>query len=283
MLNLAQFLDTPLGRGVKDLSEELDKRGMPPVELNCIGGFALMMHSLRDTQRFTDIDYVGKHLGPEFDQAMNEVGNRHKLGKGWINNDGMLTGASIEDFEVSTGKLHFDHAMDVGNIRINVLQQPDLLRMKIISVDTSLMAVNDGATTAFDRSKDMADIKTLMASMGLSMDDVRRDYGQAARFESTLDAVEAYNDAPDDLAGQKAIDSVLAKDKAEQETTKEPAGLDQEAEKKTDLGKLISSGGFSIGSILNMASAKTGTYGRKLPSLFDEPKDDGTEDGPPGP
>lgn len=283
MLNLAEFLDTPIGRGVHDLSETLERRGMPPVELNCIGGFALMMHSMRNAQAFTDIDYVGKHLGPEFDQAVNEVGARHKLGKGWINNDGMFTGSSIEDFEISTGKLHFDHAMDVGNIRINVLQQPDLLRMKIISIDTSLMAASDGATASFDRSKDMSDIKTLMEALGRSMDDIRGDYADVVRFDRTFDAIETYNAAKDHSEGTKAVDGMLKRAKEAAEPSKEPEGIDKAAEKQTDLGKLISAGRLDIGAILNMASAGKPSYGRKLPTGlgFREDEDDGT--GPSGP
>lgn len=281
MLNLAEFLDTPIGRGVKDLSETLERRGMPPVELNCIGGFALMMHSMRNAQAFTDIDYVGKHLGPEFDQAVNEVGARHGLGKGWVNNDGMFTGSSIEDFEVSTGKLHFDHAMDVGNIRINVLQQPDLLRTKIISIDTSLMAVSDGATANFDRSKDMSDIKNLMEKLGKSMDDVRTDYAETVRFDRTFDAIETYNASRNHSEGTKAVDDMLKQAKASAEPSREPEGIDKAAEKQTDLGKLISAGNLSIGAILNMASTRKPSYGRKLPTGLGVDEDGGT--GPTGP
>lgn len=274
MLNLKEFLDTPIGRGVKDLSEQLRERGMPPVTLNCIGGFALMMHNMRDPQAFTDIDYVGKHLGQDFDQLVNEIGARHGLGKGWINNDGMFTGMTVKDFELSTGELHFDHALDVGGVTINVLQQPDLLRTKLISIDTSLMAAQDKSDD-FARSRDMSDIQALMEKQGLDLDGVKETYGDYLKSDQTIPAVQAFAEG-----GLPKVYEVLAAN--QKDITEVPKEIDREAEKQTDIGKAIASGGFSIGSILDMA--KAGASRRStLPFDFGSGDGPGGEDGPTSP
>lgn len=270
MLNLNEFLETPMGQGVKLLSEELQARDMPPVTLDCIGGFALLMHDMRDLRSSTDIDYVGRSLGDDFDRIANEIGEKTGLGKGWINNDGMLTGMTLEDFELSTGKLHFDHAMDVGSITINVLRQPDLLRMKIISIDTSLMAAQDRADK-FARSRDMSDIRKLMEAQGLDLDAVDDLYGDYIRSDMTLPAIEKY--------AEGGLDAVFAMlDEAAAKPQQEPEGLDMQQEAGTELGRMISSGGFSISSMLDMAQARAAG---KLP-LPDTPEEPDPGTGSPG-
>ena len=66
----------------------------------------------------------------------------------------------MESFELSTGKLHFDEAFTVGPVKVNVLKEKDLLRLKIIAVDTAMTELE--VTGEFARRKDFADIKALM-------------------------------------------------------------------------------------------------------------------------
>lgn len=156
LVNQEEFMASPMGQAIAELDTEMSKRNMPPIQLNVIGGFALMLHGARDINDQTDIDYVGKSLPEEITEIANPIGVKHGLGNGWINNDVMLSGTDMESFEFTTGKLHFKPALTTDNIRINILDPEDLLRLKIISIDTASTAIEVGGD--FTRAKDIPDI-----------------------------------------------------------------------------------------------------------------------------
>jgi hypothetical protein len=190
MINIDQFKTTPMGQAVTELSTRLRDEHMPPVSLNIIGGFALMMREIRNPNDTTDIDYVGQSLPAKFNRIADEIGMKHHLGKGWINNDVMLADISMEDFEFATGDLHFEHALDVGNISINVLEEPDLLRMKLISVDTSLTAIEMGGD--FTRMKDLPDVKSLMDRQHITPDQLDKKFGEYMISDATPHIIQTY-------------------------------------------------------------------------------------------
>lgn len=181
-----------MGKAVIELSQEMQKRNMPPVSINVVGGFALMMNDIRDPDCMTDIDYVGNPLPDEFNALADKIGIKHKLGRGWINNDVMLTGSSMEDFEFATGKLHFNSSMDVGNIKINILDEKDILRMKLIAVDTSLMAAEDGGD--FSRIKDLPDVSKLLQMQHIDCDQIMDKYEDFVINDNTPRVIKAYQD-----------------------------------------------------------------------------------------
>lgn len=166
---------TPMYEALKDLAEKMNEKNMPPVELNVIGGFALMLHGMRPTNGITDIDYVGADLSADLNHLIDEIGRSHEMEAGWINKDGMAAGMGMNDFELSTGVLHFIPALKIGNIQINILEEKDLLRLKIIAVDTAMTELE--ATGEFARIKDFHDIYEMMDKMNMSAEDVIREYG----------------------------------------------------------------------------------------------------------
>ena len=162
------FEDTPMYKGLVMLNDYLEKTDCEPVSLNVIGGFAMIVHGFKDAYA-TDIDYVGKNA---FDDeaiygVIDRIGAKVGLTRGWINNDVMLSGTTLEDLEVSTGKLHFHDAFDLSRIHVAVLDAKDLLRMKVLAVDTALTAVEHGGD--FTRMKDLPDIAVLMDSRKLDV------------------------------------------------------------------------------------------------------------------
>lgn len=201
MLKHEQFEGTPMCDALTELAGKMRDRDMPPVELNVIGGFALMLRQVRPASGVTDIDYVGRDLPYDFNAIADEVGVKHGLGDGWINNTVMLSGAGMDDFTLSTGELHFDHAFDVGGIKINVLDEKDLLRMKIIALDTALMEID--ATGDFARAKDLPDIKAMMDRQGLDMAGIDREFGQYILCRpDTLDVIRELHEKSPDKARQ---------------------------------------------------------------------------------
>lgn len=151
---------TPMGDALLELAARMEAEELPPVTLHVIGGFALMLRGVRPLSGVTDIDYLGPELHGRTAALIEEIGAKHHMESGWINNDGMLFGDSLEDFELATGKLHFDQTVTLGKIRIQVLSEPDLLRMKLIAIDTALTEYR--ALGTFARTKDFSDIYALM-------------------------------------------------------------------------------------------------------------------------
>lgn len=140
-----------------------------PFELNVIGGFAMLLNGIRPSVQgatYTDVDYIGAGFPPLIELAVKEVGIAYGLGKDWINNDALLYGSTIEELEILTGPLHFEKIRELKVITIKALIPEDLLRMKLLAVDTALMAVDAG--DEFTRSKDMPDIKYLVEFLGIT-------------------------------------------------------------------------------------------------------------------
>lgn len=197
MVNKTQLEGTPMYEALKDLAVKMNNKNMPPVELNVIGGFALMLHGVRPADGVTDIDYVGGDLSDGLNRIIEETGREHGMEPGWINKDGMSFGISMEDFELSTGELHFTHALSIGNITINILNEKDLLRLKVIAVDTAMTELE--ATGEFARVKDFHDIYLLMDKMGMTAEDAVREYADyMICYPDTGDLIHAItNSGPD--------------------------------------------------------------------------------------
>ncbi len=197
MVEKSMLEGTPMYEALKDLAEQMDKRDMPPVELNVIGGFALMLHGVRPSDGVTDIDYVGTDLSENLNLLIEEIGRKHGMEPGWINKDGMATNMDMDDFEFSTGELHFVPAISVGGMNINVLEEKDLLRLKVIAVDTAMTELE--ATGEFVRIKDFHDIYNLMHKLEMAPEDVIREFDDyMICYPDTGDLVHAIaNNGPD--------------------------------------------------------------------------------------
>lgn len=205
MVKIAQLQGTPMYEALVDLAQKMNKENMPPVELNVIGGFALMLHGVRPADGVTDIDFVGSDLSEDLNRIIKEIGRSHDMEPGWINKDGMATGVGMDDFELSTGVLHFIPALTVGNITINILEEKDLLRLKIIAVDTAMTELE--ATGEFARVKDFHDIHDLMEKLDMSPEDAICEYGDyMICYPDTGDLIHAIaNEGPD--AGLEIIET----------------------------------------------------------------------------
>ena len=161
---------TPLYKALVDLADRMNKENMPPVAFNVIGDFVLMLHD----DYPLDSSYAGTDFSGNLNRLIDEVSDFHHMKTGWINKDGMATGISIKDFEAFTGKFHFSHVLTVGDTVINILDEKDLLRLKVIAVDASMLDLE--ATGEFSRTKDFQDIHDLMDKMKMSPEDMIREY-----------------------------------------------------------------------------------------------------------
>lgn len=166
-------------KALRDLDRQLPPLapGEQPVELNVVGGYALIIREVRtNAAQLTDIDYIGPDLSPEWRSTIDRIGVTHGLGRGWVNNDVQLSGASLEDMEMATGPLEFEpYESDLQHFKVNIATEATLLRMKLIAVDTSLTAVQHGGD--FTRSRDLGDLPRFEA----------RNPGSVQRMVSEMD------------------------------------------------------------------------------------------------
>lgn len=175
LLNIEDFKNYPLFRAVIELNDKMKEMDLEKIELNVVGGFALMIKGYRDANGVTDVDYVGPELSRKVKEVADEVGYKNHIGSDWINNDCLMSGTTLEDLEYSTGKLHFEEVFDLDKIKVNVLDAEDLLRLKLIAIDTQLCAVDSVSLSEFTRYKDFKDVKTLLEKQEVSIEYIRQN------------------------------------------------------------------------------------------------------------
>lgn len=202
--------DILLCKAVRDLDTELQKMNIKPFELHVCGGFALLLQEIRkEVEQYTDIDYIGEDLSADIESVIAEVGHKYNFGSDWINNDVLLTGSSLEDLEYTTGKLHFQKKMDLSVISVYALCKKDLLRMKVIAIDTSLSAIEFGGE--FTRMKDFNDIKLLAEDLKWSLKDIQKECSAYICSPYTYDLVKMFIEEPTKEDGIKKVDEFIEK------------------------------------------------------------------------
>ena len=160
--------------------------------LNVVSGFALLMNMVKvDTDEYTDIDYICPSFLTDVKEIIDKVGIEYGLGKGWINNDDLLDGASLKDIEYITGPLNFKPTLELNVFTINVLDLYGILKMKIIAVDTTQMTV--GVTNDFTRARDFKDIRDLMSKLEITTSELKREMHNYVMEPNIFDLIDEFN------------------------------------------------------------------------------------------
>ena len=182
--------NTPMGNAIHELNQKMMEKDLPSIQLNAVGGFALMLHGERETTCLTDIDYIGDDLPEAIRQISAPIGLKYGLGKDWINNDVLLSGSNLRDMEFATGELHFLPGIALDKIQIDILCEEDLLKLKVIAIDTSLTALDLGGD--FTRLKDFPDTIALMQTLHESVSTISEQYGNLIIHDQTIPILKAY-------------------------------------------------------------------------------------------
>ncbi|MDY6280724.1 MAG: hypothetical protein SPL63_11475 [Roseburia faecis] len=196
MKDIKDYTNHLLFKALYLLNGKMEEHDLAPIELNVCGGFAMMANGLRDPDCRTDIDFAGKDLAYEVKALSKEVAKETGIDKDWLNNDMVLSGYSLEDFSLSTGALHFDPMFDMSKIRVNVLEPRDLLKLKMISIDTSMTAIEYGGD--FTRMKDFKDVEILLKHEHLTIDEACRKYRNNLISDTTQKILHAYEEGGED-------------------------------------------------------------------------------------
>lgn len=194
----------PLFHAIELLNQRMQEEDLAPIELNVCGGFAMMCHGLRAPGTKTDVDFAGEDLPLSVQKISEDIGTQLGIGYEWLNNDMVLSGTTFEDLEYATGELHFKPMFDMEKIKVNVLETRDLLKLKLIAIDTALMSVDLGGD--FTRMKDFADIEKLLKKEKLSLCDCRNVFSEDLVATDALNLVAVYQ-----KGGEKAVDVFVAK------------------------------------------------------------------------
>lgn len=167
-----EYQEKTVFKALEELDDRLADMNVTPFELSVVGGFALLLEGIRMSD-YTDIDYIGDEFNSKVKDIIEEVGMKYGLGRGWINNDVLLTDSCLEELENTTGSLKFSKKLELKVITVNTLDKKCLLRMKVIAVDTSYAGMSFGGGE-FTRQKDFNDIKLLSENLGMSYNDIVR-------------------------------------------------------------------------------------------------------------
>lgn len=123
---------------------------------------------------------------------MREVGEQFDMPKNWINIDYCMPHNSVENFEKTVGKLHFEKNPDdqIGIFNLNFLEDRDLLRVKLMVVETEYAAVEYGGQ--FDRFSDIRDILDLKSKLDLDYIGMEKLANGYLMGDEVFDVISAY-------------------------------------------------------------------------------------------
>ena len=122
-----------------DLDEKFYKLNIVPFEVKIIDDFVLI------DEPIVSINDRKKNISSsdEIKGIIKEVGDLYQLNNNWFSDDMTLANKSLKDLEWITGKLTFHEKMNMAIITVNVLDFIDILRMKIITLDSIISNSED--------------------------------------------------------------------------------------------------------------------------------------------
>lgn len=150
--NLEQFEDA-----LHDLDAELRRLDLDgPIPVRAVGGFALLVHDLRDDGYTVDIDTITDTYPAPVRDAINRTAARLQLERDWINN--MAAGESADETLAMLDAVFVPQDFGLERIELSVADVPTLTRAKAIAVDTDALS---------GRTRDWDDLLALLERQGI--------------------------------------------------------------------------------------------------------------------
>lgn len=148
-----------------ELLHKLDQRIDEPIEINAIGGYALLHHGIRETGVTADIDTVTPAYSPAVQQAIYDIAEENNLPPDWLNNDcvyaanedGLASQADCDAYNMLTDAFYDPIETDFEHITMRVADLPTIAHGKAFAVND----IGRGRT-----EKDRQDLIALFEKMG---------------------------------------------------------------------------------------------------------------------
>jgi len=125
-------------KALEILDTRLVTSGCSPVEIRIVGGFALILHGIRETGFTQDIASMTRDFEPQVKQLIAEIGKELGLKLGWLNADMVLDDPEI--IEMIIGETHFDQFGDYQALDVKVADLTTLLKLKIVAAGDTILA-----------------------------------------------------------------------------------------------------------------------------------------------
>lgn len=157
------------------LDEELNKYNIlkKPISLQIISNFAILKDPI-----------IGDR--EKFDKLINDISITFNLEKNWLNDDMSKSYIDYKNLEWNIGKLNFHTKLQLKFIEVETLDLTDLLKMKIISVDSIMISKNKNKEILNDL---LSDIKVIMEHESLKINFLINNYSDFIVNKTTFDVI----------------------------------------------------------------------------------------------
>jgi len=149
-------------QALKKLDDCLEEQGIASLEIRIVGGFALIVHGIRDTGFTQDIDSMTREFAPDIKATIAKIGKEMGIKLGWLNADMVLDDPEI--IRDIVGELVFEPYGEFKVLQVSVASLPSLLRLKLVAAGDNLEITTD--EVEFERH--FEDVKALMRALDIS-------------------------------------------------------------------------------------------------------------------
>ena len=123
------------------LDSELVSIGSELLEIRIVGGFAMILHNIRETGFTQDIDSMTRDFEPHIKQLIAKIGKQMGIKLGWLNADMVLDDPEI--ISLIIGETNFDDYGDYQVLSVKVADLPTLLKLKIVAAGDTILVRDD--------------------------------------------------------------------------------------------------------------------------------------------
>ena len=148
-------------RPLEVLDNKLASAGCDPVDIRIVGGFALILHDIRETGFTEDIDSMTKDFEPHVRQMIAQIGKDMGLKLGWLNADMVLDDPEI--ISMIIGETHFDDYGEYQVLNVQVADMPTLLKLKIVAAGDTILVHDD-----IEHERHARDLVALLKSLNIN-------------------------------------------------------------------------------------------------------------------
>jgi len=148
-------------KALETLDDKLASAGCDPVEIRIVGGFALILHDIRETGFTEDIDSMTRDFEPNVKQMIAQIGKDMGLKLGWLNADMVLDDPEI--ISMIIGETNFDDYGKYQVLKVKLADMTTLLKLKIVAAGDTFLVHDD-----IEHERHARDLVALLKSLNIN-------------------------------------------------------------------------------------------------------------------